>query len=79
MGVTTDELLTDIKVEKDDSKPKEAKIFGFTGTFIDTPEEYEFVSDKKKKDLPYLHIHFGKQMQTINAKARGIVAIGNME
>jgi len=77
-GVTTDELLTDIKAEKDDPKPKEARIFGFTGTFIDTPEEYEFISDKKtKKDLPFLHIHIGKQIQTINAKARGVVAIGN--
>jgi transcriptional regulator with XRE-family HTH domain len=78
LGVTTDELLTDIKAEKDDPKPKETKIFGVQGTVIETPEEYEFVSDKKtKKDLPYLHIHIGKQIQTINAKARGVVAIGN--
>ncbi len=27
--------------------------------------------------MPYLHIHVGKQIQTINAKARGVVAIGN--
>jgi len=78
LGVTTDELLTDIKAEKDDLKPKEAKIFGIQGMAIETPEEYEFISDKKtKKDLPFLHIHIGKQVQTINAKARGIIAIGN--
>ena len=40
-------------------------------------EEYEFISDKKtKKDLPFLHIHVGKQIQIINAKARGLVSIG---
>ena len=78
LGVTTDELLTDIKVEKDDSKPKEAKVFGVQGTVIETYDEYEFISDKKtKKDLPFLHIHVGKQIQTINAKARGVIAIGN--
>jgi len=78
LGVTTDELLTDIKAEKNDAKPVEARVFGIKGTVIETPEEYEFISDKKtKKDVPYLHIHVGKQIQTINAKARGIVAIGN--
>jgi transcriptional regulator with XRE-family HTH domain len=78
LGVTTDELLTDIKAEKNDPKPKEARILGVQGTVIETPEEYEFVSDKKtKKNLPYLHIHIGKQIQTMNAKARGVVAIGN--
>jgi len=78
LGVTADELLTDIKAEKDDPKPLEAKVFGIIGTAIETPEEYEFVSNKKtKKDLPYLHIHVGKQVQTINAKARGVIAIGN--
>jgi len=52
LGVTTDELLTDIKAEKDDPKPKDAKIFGIQGTVIEILEEYEFVSDKKtKKDL----------------------------
>jgi transcriptional regulator with XRE-family HTH domain len=78
LGVTTDELLTDIKAEKNDPQPMETRIFGVQGTVIETPEEYEFVSDKKtKKDLPYLHIHVGKQVRTINAKARGVVAIGN--
>jgi len=78
LGVTADELLTDIKAEIDDPKMREAKIFGIKGMAIETPEEYEFVSDKKtKKDLPYLHIHIGKQVQTFNAKARGVVAIGN--
>jgi transcriptional regulator with XRE-family HTH domain len=78
LGVTTDELLTDIKAEKNDLKPKEARIFGISGTAIETPEEYEFISDKKtKSDLPFLHIHIGKQIQTMGAKARGVVAIGN--
>jgi transcriptional regulator with XRE-family HTH domain len=78
LGVTTDELLTDIKAEKNDPKPKEMNIFGLAGMVIETPEEYEFISDKKtKKDLPYLHIHIGKQIQTLNAKARGFIAIGN--
>ena len=78
LGVTIDELLTDIKAERDDPKPKEARVFGQAGTVIETPAEYEFISDKKtKKDVPYLHIHVGKQLQTLNAKARGIVAIGN--
>ena len=78
LGVSTDELLTDIKAEKNDLKPKEARFFGMSGMVIETPEEYEFISDKKaKNDLPYIHIHVGKQIQTINAKARGVVAIGN--
>jgi len=78
LGVTADELLTDIKAEKNDPKPVEARVFGVKGTVIETPDEYEFISDKKtKKDLPYLHIHIGKQIRTINAKARGVVAIGN--
>jgi transcriptional regulator with XRE-family HTH domain len=78
LGVTCDELLTDIKAEKNDLKPREAKVFGLTGTAIETPEEYEFVSNKKtKKDLPYMHIHIGKHIETMNAKARGVIAIGN--
>jgi transcriptional regulator with XRE-family HTH domain len=78
LGVTTDELLTDIKAEKDDPKPMEAIVFGLSGMVIETPEEYEFISDKKpKKDLPFLHIHVGKKVQTMNAKARGVIAIGN--
>ena len=78
LGVTTDELLTDIKAEKGDLKHKETRILGMQGTVIETPEEYEFISYKRtKKDLPYMHIHIGKQIQTINAKARGVIAIGN--
>jgi transcriptional regulator with XRE-family HTH domain len=68
LGVTTDELLTDIKAEKDDLKPKESKIFGVQGTVIETYEEYEFISDKKtKKDLPFLHILNTTQNRTQNA------------
>ena len=78
LGVTTDELLTDIKADKNDLKTKEARVFGMAGTAIETPDEYEFISDKKSKNnVPYLHIHLGKQIHTINAKARGVVAIGN--
>ena len=78
LGVTCDELLTDIKAEKDDPKPKELVILGHAGMVIESTEEYEFVSDKKtKKGLPYLHIHIGKQIHTVNAKARGVIAIGN--
>ncbi|MCL2411537.1 MAG: helix-turn-helix domain-containing protein [Treponema sp.] len=78
LGVTTDELLTDIKTQKNDPKARETTVFGLPGTVIETPEKYEFVSDKKtKKELPYVHIHIGKQIQTANAKARGIIAIGN--
>jgi transcriptional regulator with XRE-family HTH domain len=78
LGVSTDELLTDIKAEKSDLKPKEAKVFGMDGMVIETSEEYEFISDKKtKNEMPYLHIHIGKQVSTLNAKARGVIAIGN--
>jgi len=77
LGVTTDELLTDIKAEKNDPKPKEVRIFGLAGTAIETPEEFEFIFEKTKKEIPYLHIHLGKQIQTLNAKARGFIAIGN--
>jgi len=78
LGVTTDELLTDIKVQREDIKPKESKFLGMEGMAIDTPQEYEFISDKKtKKGLPYIHVHIGKLFSTINAKARGIIAIGN--
>jgi len=78
LGVTTDELLTDIKVERDDPKPRDTTVFGVQGTAMETPERYEFVSDKKtSKGAPYLHINIGKQISTANAKARGVVAIGN--
>jgi transcriptional regulator with XRE-family HTH domain len=78
LGVTTDELLTDIKAEKNSFKLTEIKYFGMEGVEINTPEEYEFISDKKtKKGLPYIHIHIGKCLSTITAKARGVIAIGN--
>jgi len=78
LGVTTDELLTDIKAERNDPKPVEARVLGLKGMVIETSCEYEFISDKKtKKDLPYLHVHVGKRIKTFNAKARGVVAIGN--
>jgi transcriptional regulator with XRE-family HTH domain len=78
LGITIDELLTDIKAEKNNPQFREAKIFGMNGTLIENAEVYEFISDKKtKKGLPYLHIHKGKQLHTMNAKARGVVAIGN--
>jgi transcriptional regulator with XRE-family HTH domain len=78
LGVTIDELLTDIKAEKTGFKPKEAKYFGMEGVELNTQEEYEFTSDKKtKKGLPYVHIHIGKNLSTITAKARGVIAIGN--
>lgn len=78
LGVTADELLTDIRAEKNDINTREVKIFGQPGTVMETPEEYEFISDKKnRKDLPLLHIHLGKKPETINAKARGVIAIGN--
>jgi len=78
LGVTTDELLTDIKVERDDPKPKDGKVFGIRGTAMETPEAYEFVSDKKTGNgVPFVHIHVGKQLSTLNAKARGVIAIGN--
>jgi transcriptional regulator with XRE-family HTH domain len=78
LGVTCDELLTDIKAEKNDPQPRETFVFGMKGMMLETSEEYEFISDKKdKKGLPYLHIHNGKQFHTMNAKARGIIAIGN--
>jgi len=78
LGVTIDELLTDVKIEKGDPQPKDARVFGVPGTTLETPEAYEFVSDKKTaKGLPYLHIHVGKRASTINAKARGVIAIGN--
>jgi hypothetical protein len=52
-------------------------IHNIKGTVVDTPEKYEFVSDKKTKGgLPYLHIHVGKKRETMYAKARGLVAIG---
>ena len=78
LGVTIDELLTDVKIEKGDPQPKAARAFGMLGTEMETLEAYEFVSDKKTaKGLPYLHIHIGKRVSTIDAKARGVVAIGN--
>jgi transcriptional regulator with XRE-family HTH domain len=45
LGVTTDELLTDIKAEKSNLKLTEIKYFGMEGVEINTPEEYEFISD----------------------------------
>jgi transcriptional regulator with XRE-family HTH domain len=78
LGVTADELLTDIKAEKNDPKAKEAKVFGLDGMLLETPDEYEFISERRtKKDQPFLHIHIGKKIHTMNAKARGLIAIGN--
>ena len=78
LGVTADELLTDIRAEKGDPGPRAARVFGVEGTVIDTPETYEFVSDGKTgKGLPYLHIHYGRHINAINTRARGVVAIGN--
>jgi transcriptional regulator with XRE-family HTH domain len=78
LGVSTDELLTDIKTEENDFKPKENSLWGIKGTVTDTAERYEFISDKKTKNgTPYLHIHLGRQITTLNAKARGLIAIGN--
>jgi transcriptional regulator with XRE-family HTH domain len=77
-GVTTDELLTDIKTEREENKPVKSKAFGMEGTVIQTSEKYEFISDKKTMNgLPYLHIHRGKKIYTMNEKARGVIAIGN--
>jgi transcriptional regulator with XRE-family HTH domain len=77
-GVTTDELLTDIKAEKGEHKPTKSRAFGIEGTVIQTPEKYEFISDKKTMNgLPYLHIHRGKKIHTMNERARGVIAIGN--
>ena len=56
LGVTTDELLTNIKAEKDDPKPKEAKIFGIQGTAMETLEEYEFISKKKQRRIYHICI-----------------------
>ena len=79
LGITTDELLTDIRVEKGDPKPVETKVLGVQGTVMETPEVYEFVSDRKRKDgLPYMHIHIGKTLsKALDVKARGTIAIGN--
>ena len=78
LGVSLEELLTDIKVEKETPKPVGEKVFGVWGTVLRTAEAYEFVSDRKTRaGVPYLHIHIGKRFSMINARAKGIVAIGN--
>jgi transcriptional regulator with XRE-family HTH domain len=75
LGVTADELLTDIKTEED---PVKSKAFGVGGTVIQTTEEYEFISDKKTMSgLPYLYIHRGRKIHTTKEKAKGVIAIGN--
>lgn len=78
-GITTDELLSEIKIEKDSKSDGEvAKIGIFKGKKTNTPEKYEFISDKKTKNgTPYLHIHIGKTISNLNAKAHGVIAIGN--
>jgi transcriptional regulator with XRE-family HTH domain len=77
-GVTADELLTDIQADREEYKPVKSKAFGMEGTVIQTTEKYEFISDKKTMNgLPYLHIHRGKKIHTMNEKARGVIAIGN--
>lgn len=76
--ISIDELLTDIKVDTLERKNRSKRILGFTGEEKESPEEYEFVSDKKTRSgLPYLHIHLGKKLSTINAKAHGVIAVGN--
>ena len=79
LGVTLDELLSDIKHDKKDFEPKKKRVLGMSGTVVNTTDEYEFVSDKKNvKGKPFLHIHFGKNFSTIGAKANGTIAIGNV-
>jgi len=78
LGVTANELLTDIKTEKKEIEPVKSKLFGIEGAVIHTSEKYEFVSDKKtRRGLPYLHIHRGKKFHTMEEKATGVIAIGN--
>jgi len=79
LGVTTDELLTDIKAEeKDAASPRDARLFFVRGTEVNTPEKYEFISDRKtKKGTPYVHIHIGKTLaETFKGNARGLIAVG---
>lgn len=76
--VTTDELLSGVRVDTLEKQNKNKRILGLNGVEKDSPEEYEFVSEKKTKGgLPYLHIHIGKQLSTLGAKANGVIAIGN--
>jgi len=79
LGVTIDELLTDIKVEKEQPKLVSRKVFGVSGTVLRTDEAYEFVSDRKtRRGRPYLHIHIGRHISMMNARAKGVIAIGNI-
>lgn len=76
--ITIDELLKEIKVESLERKNPHKRVGGFMGSEKESPEEYEFVSDKKTKNgLPYLHIHLGKTFSTAGAKANGVIAVGN--
>ena len=82
LGTTTDELLDCVKSDRPQQDANaEQVVFSkkWKGTSINTPEKYEFISDKKtKKGTPYVHIHFGKTASTaFTAKARGIIAIGS--
>ena len=77
LDVTIGELFGEA-LEEEIPEGKRARILGFDGEKTDTPDRYEFVSDKKAKSgKPYLHIHYGKKWDTFNAKARGVIAIGN--
>jgi len=79
LGVTVDELLSDIKTEREAPKPVAKKVFGVWGTALRTAEAYEFVSDRKTRGgVPYLHIHIGRHISMTNARARGVIAIGNL-
>jgi len=79
LGVSVEELLTDAKAEKEEPKAVNEKVFGVLGTVLRTAEAYEFVSDRKTRSgMPYLHIHIGRHISMMNARAKGLIAIGNI-
>ena len=79
-GITTDELLTDVKAPHEEyvKETMDKLILGFRGTERKSRDEYEFISDKKTvRGLPHLHIHLGRGFGNFGAKAHGVIAIGN--
>lgn len=80
LKVSCDELLNELNDETKSKNvvPVQKRILGMDGTEYRTPTEYEFVSDRTNKlGTPFLHIHIGKGLDSINAKANGTIAIGN--
>jgi len=80
-GISIDELLGTGTINREHAKHNEpAKVtkFGYSGVEVDNADKYEFISDKKtRKGIPFVHIHYRRNIGLKRQKANGVIAIGD--